>query len=307
VIRIKSKSTESESAAADWGQWDLVFHGPILDQRGEKSLAITSKGQPETHLIESEKPGGKRGFWLDGAELSRPVQQIANLILASEVKRICLEATTLGFLELVQLLTVIFRKEWTGDLDIAYAEPGEYRERSPVKTREFELSTEGVFAGVKDHSLNMTDHESGLIVFFLGYEGARFNKALEQIQAGKWKKTAVFGVPGYRAGWEMNAFEANSQPLTRNDEYGVFSIEYCGAASVSAAFDLLRRLGDEQMREEQPMLIAPIGTKPHGIAAALYCCCYNKFDDNALTYDNPVRSKGRTRDVRKFHLYRIER
>jgi hypothetical protein len=50
------------------------------------------------------------------------------------------------------------------------------------------------------------------------------------------------------------------------------------------------------------MYIAPIGTKPHGIGAALFAATH---EDVGILYDHPRRREGRSSKVGKWHLFNV--
>jgi hypothetical protein len=114
-----------------------------------------------------------------------------------------------------------------------------------------------------------------------------------------WHKHVVLGVPAFSPGWEIDAMANNVQYLGKGDQ-----VKYAAAASADAAYRLLSTLL-EQDKEERPILIAPLGTKPHAIGAALFLIENESMGRALLLYDHPTRSSGRSSEVRRWHFYDI--
>lgn len=75
-------------------------------------------------------------------------------------------------------------------------------------------------------------------------------------------------------------------------------MKYAMAGSIVDAFQVL-----DDLRTKNSgvlMKIAPLGTKPHSMAALLFACCYPR--DTEIVYDNPVRVKKRTSGVGKVSI-----
>ena len=127
--------------------------------------------------------------------------------------------------------------------------------------------------------------------------------AQQELSMADWIKYAVIGVPGFAPGWEINTLANNIDEL---DTQQFCSIQYCAASSVSSALDLLRRIHKEGNRDTPHTVVAPMGTKPHGIAAAIFLVENSGFQESSLLYDHPLRARGRTTEVRRWHLFRID-
>ena len=142
------------------------------------------------------------------------------------------------------------------------------------------------------------------LVAMLGYESSRLGGVFEQDpEMAAWRKFAVVGVPGYSPGWEQNALANNVDTL---DTHQFHPVRYCSASSVSGAYDLLTQIHAEGHDENPHTTVAPLGTKPHGIAAAMFLVDHSSYQQASLLYDHPTRIKGRSSKVRRWHLYRID-
>lgn len=213
-----------------------------------------------------------------------------------------LDATTLGFVEICLCLRAL--KEFgSGELRLLYAEPKGYqhsiRSRGVLHNRDFALSDMShPFMAVPGSTILMNRSKSSKALIIVGYEGDRLQQFIEQNALSGHDCHVLFGVPAFYPGWESNSF-ANT--VSELNERQISSVFFAGATNPLAAYEMINSIHTTLQIDER-LIIAPIGTKPHGIGAALYAC----FNDNVgLVYDHPQKTKGRTDGIGKWHLYEI--
>lgn len=279
--------------------WDLAVIGVSVDNRGEEAIAYATKSAAKViKLVYDTENGGQ--FLVDG-------QVVAPSLFREELagkRSILIESTTLGVVEILHLLRHLenLRKE---TVDILYVEPMEYAqtpENGVLTSREYNLGGNRRFAGVRNFILDLTMHDQGNIIFFLGYEGARLAQALEQLPIQGWRKFGVFGIPSYAPGWETNAFANNVEHIYSSK---FSAVKFCSASGVLDAYQMLHELHGKNLDTDKPTVVVPIGTKPHSIAAALFLCDLSAFQETGLVFDHAARKSWRSRKVRKWHLYQI--
>jgi hypothetical protein len=301
-MRIRTYSTIDAQQTLPLLQWDLALHGEPVDVRGEAALAAVQVAAKELVLCDYDIKGS-RNLRLSGAKTIK--RDVA--VLFKPGKQVLLEATTLGFVELLHLLRAAHSQRIEA-VDLLYVEPQEYQRDVTLDapwTREFSLSSSRRFEGVPGFvtDLSLFENRAGRLVAFLGYEGARLVQAYEQLGGlADWQKYAIFGIPGYAPGWEINALANNIASLDKNK---FDSVQYCPASAVSSAYCLLDTIFGEA-GGDAPMIVAPLGTKPHGIATALFLIEHSSYQETSLVYDHPERSRNRSRRVRRWHLYRVK-
>ena len=218
-------------------------------------------------------------------------------------KQLLIEATSLNCPEIVNLLRCV-REEKVEHVTFLYLEPVEYRRAISGKLsdyRDFDLSNNSRFQSIHGFMVDLSDMHAGQAVFFLGFEKARLAQAFEQEEAlQRWQSHAVIGVPAFEPAWEIDTMSNNiNQLVSRN-----YVFQFCAAASVDAAYLLLVRLLDND-KEGGSVLVAPLGTKPHTIGAALFVAEHNTYDRAVLLYDHPQKRTGRSHKIRKWHLYDV--
>lgn len=277
---------------------DITFAGSPLDDRGKAALNELAKKSVQTIYLHYDVNNMKlhvsdgSTFYIDDTDDF--FLQYANL-------RIAVETTTLGFVE-IYLICKAFSKKADCKVSFIYVEPLEYnkpRDRMPLNKRDFELTdiVHG-YRGVPGAMLRLTDRQKQRGVFFLGYEERRLDQALEDYEMLDTSRCmAVFGVPAFQAGWEMNAFANNIRVIRDKRIRG--GIKFCGAEDPSSAYDVLLDIYNS-LEPSEKMFIAPIGTKPHGVGAALFVTTHAGV---SLIYDHPAKKPGRSKEIAKWHHY----
>ena len=283
-----------------WRSWQLVLHGDALDARGRSVLAAVSANAVAMKVLRY-KPASLEAE-LNGR--SGLVDELPDALRPLATGRVLLEATTLGLAEIV-LCCKALHSLGHDSFDIIYVEPGDYRRPSRshlLSRRDFELSSEVPgYRAIPGSALLLGDRKPFRIVFFLGYEEARLRRAFEELQMLSPARTSVtLGVPAFKAGWEMDAMANNISVIREQNIRG--GVHFCGAENPDAVFELLNEVY-EGLELGERLVLAPIGTKPHGVGVALFAAVHA---DVGIIYDHPQRTQGRSSDIGHWHLFSIE-
>jgi len=199
------------------------------------------------------------------------------------------------------LLRVCLHKYET--VNVLYTEPSSYRpHESPASPTVFDLSLK--FRGVIPlpgfaRFGAATWVEQPLFVPMLGFEGKRPVYLAEEISPSP-RVIPVVGVPGFRIEYPAFTIACNRD----------FLLDYQASSEIrlaqaSCPFQVLEIL--DGIRADYPdsyMYLAPVGTKPHSVAAVKYAL--DNPDTTELIYDNPVRKPGRTVGVGVTHVYTLK-
>ena len=283
-----------------WEAWQLVLHGIALDDRGRAVLDDISTRTTSMKALQYDPDSLEVD--LDGQQVL--VDEFRDALRPFAEGRVLLEATTLGFAEIV-LCCKALRSLGHDLFDIVYVEPNDYQ-RHPrhrlLSRRDFELSSEVPgYRAIPGTALLLGDRKPFRTVFFLGYEEARIRRAFEELQMLSPATTSVtLGVPAFKAGWEMDAMANNIAVIRDQNIRG--GVHFCGAENPRAVLELLNEVYQGLDRGER-LILAPIGTKPHGIGVALFAAMH---DEVGIIYDHPLRAKDRSSDVGHWHLFSIE-
>ena len=293
-LRLQERVCEGE---IDWGNWQVAIHGEPIDDRGRSVLrevmgrAVSTRGQYSPDTLEVA---------IDSKSI--PVDELAGTLGLKPSDRVLLEATTLGLAEIV-LCCKVLRALGHDGFDIVYVEPDEYHRpqfERLLHRRDFELSSvvPGIWA-IPGSAILRGDRKPFRSVFFVGDQDARLRRAFEELQMVKAEKSSItLGVPAFKAGWEMYAM-ANNIPVIR--EHNIRGgIHFCGADNPYAVYELLCEVY-EGLEGEERLVLAPIGTKPHGIGVALFAAIR---DDVGILLRSPATDAGAKQERRPLaHVF----
>lgn len=192
-----------------------------------------------------------------------------------------------------------------GLLRAVYAEPIEYRFQSAPRPEEiFDLSEriEGVspipgFASLTDER----DESASVFVPLLGFEGARFQYLLEEVQPPGEKVVPIIGVPGFRPEYPFYTYQGNRLALWESGAWRNvrFAIANCPFSLFYALEDISRDYSGDRLK------VAPIGTKPHALGAVLFVI--SSAEPVELVYDHPIRKAKRTEGSARILVYDVSR
>jgi hypothetical protein len=275
---------------------DVAIVGDAVDERGRAAIELVNEKASRT-LICSYKPDSFE-IVLDAEP--RPAEAVASVLAEFGDARLLLDATTLGFAE-VFLLCRAWRLLQHRTIHVLYVEPRAYRSRNRTELmhrREFELSDEvNGYRAIPGAISMLSDYRTNRVVFFLGYEERRLDRALEDFALQPSRCSVVFGVPAFRPGWEMDSFANNVRVMKDRGVRG--SLYYCGAESPAGAMEVLLSIKRE-LGPEEKLFVAPIGTKPNGVGVALFAA---EDAQVGVLYDHPQRKQKRSNDTGRWHLY----
>ncbi len=275
--------------------WRLGLCGTVVDTRGKAAEAYLKQQCSRVLNLSFDPDVGN--IRLDGTVVEP--DQLNKVI--PDAGGVVLETTTLGFVE-VAVCCDALRKAGARSISLLYVEPGEYFIPDPgqiLLTRQFALTEEVTpYSGVPGW-IKRLDETKSRVVFFLGFEGERLLQAIEQLPLDPRRCSVVFGVPAFRPGWELNAFANNVSVLREARLAG--GIDFCAADNPWAAIDHLNRFYEAHSMDD--VFVVPIGTKPHGIGAAIFAATKSNI---GIFYDHPKRKIGRSDKLGTWHLFDVD-
>lgn len=279
--------------------WDVGFVGAALDDRGTAAVDLVTTRSARVVPISYRADGIT--MEVDGSLAA--ADTLRDQLTTFRGRPIVLEATTLGFVEIL-LCCRAFRDLGISSFDILYVEPEGYRnprQQFLLHRRDFELSDAVPgYRAIPGFAILLGDRMAQRGVFFLGYEDARLRRAFEDLQMIQPARAAItIGVPAFKPGWEIDTL-ANNIAVVREQQIrgGVY---FCGAENPAGAIDVLSQV-QEGLSPGERMFVAPIGTKPHGIGAALFA---SRNPGVGVIYDHPRRTHSRSESIANWHLYSV--
>ncbi|PBP99203.1 hypothetical protein CCL17_18735 [Pseudomonas congelans] len=272
----------------------VLLHGVSLDERGENALSLDESGASKKLKVAYFHETMRLEIGTEESSADNSDNIIRKYISAP----IVFEATTLGLAELFCTIRSVINLG-VKKFDIIYGEPADYTPEHPGGDS-FALSNKIVgYRPIPNAVVDLSSENVEAGVFFLGYEPERLERALEEYQMISSKEIkVVFGVPAFKPGWELNSFIPHLPSLSDKS----FDIAYCSANDPSAAYELLERTKNS-LGEESQMFVAPIGTKPCGVATALFASLNQ--DRVGILYDHPDKKSKRSRGVGTWHKFTV--
>lgn len=293
----------SEAQAKDVGDFDVAFFGrEDLDDRSRHSVTLTRAAARKCFQVRYDP--AKFTLTVDGKVMH--VHSLEDLFRSHRARSILLDATTLEFPEILYILSAYRMQQERPRCGFFYVEPEGYAHRTTIASvvpgNAFHLSE-----GFKDrnhlplYGRILSDANRAHLIAFLGFEGDRLLRVLNDDDGHFYQRVSiVFGVPPFQPDWDLHAMMANAGLLERQNT----NVVYCGANNPMAAYKLLQDAhAGIDTGPMNRLSVAPFGTKPMALGAALYC-----LDNEIFTpiYDHPFRKPNRTHGVHRRHWYEVD-
>lgn len=276
---------------------DLVITGEAIDDRGRAALAwVAGKG---SDIVACRFDPSSQEFYLGGDRMCP--SELAEALVKRGRRRFLFECTTLGTPEIALCCKALSESDHVV-CSFLYVEPRGYKSsdflEGFIRERDFDLSVD--FQGfwpIPGVCFQMHEDSKQTTVFLVGFEGDRAQRALEELKIARPGVAVVLGVPAFKPGWECDTLANNIQLLSIAHEGR--GISYCGADNPKAVMQLLHQISCD-VGSDEPIFIAPLGTKPQAIGAALFAAFTKQ---TGLLYDFPVHRNSRSNEISKWHLF----
>ena len=130
---------------------------------------------------------------------------------------------------------------------------------------------------------------------FLGFEGIRLKGILEAIQNTD-KLIPIVAFPSGSPQWYNLAIWNNMDIL--QSETNEIAIHKCLSEGVFEAVNLLERI----VSHDEHVVLAPLGTRPHSMACAIYAC---EHPNSRVVYDFAVENEERAVGISHIKIYHL--
>lgn len=237
----------------------------------------------------------------DGAQSTvklRSKSSLQQMLALANGCPVCVDITALPHHIWAPVLRVLVEDvDWT-DLIAIYAEPAQYNKTRHVHSKLFELSKSlGGIAPLPGFAALASEDDGAIVVPMLGFEGSRFRHLISELEPAEDQIVPVIGVPGFQHPFPMYSFLGNHIAL--EEEIRFRNTQFARSNCVfDAAIRLLRIARDNPNSRLQ---VAPIGTKPHALAAILFAIANPARTE--IVYDHPVSSPDRTAGMGPLCIY----
>jgi len=288
----------------------ILFYGKSLDERGFEILKHIKKVESVTINYDNAQDG----FYINDEFVRRAKFNIESYI--KTYSTIVIEATTLGYVEIITLLYFLNRIEKFVDILFIYVEPLSYRKvEKNLFEDEYELSDDWsknykyikpfIFQTFDDSILN----KQATLITILGFEEGRLGRIIESNTTIDYKYDefiSIITIPGFKVGWE-NVSLSKHYNLLEN----VKELYYTPADNPYETYKTLNRIVDNLYKKR--VVIMPIGTKPCTIGAAIFMVNHTEkksttssdYIDVATKYDFPIKKENRTNGIGNVFIYSL--
>lgn len=275
------------------------IYGRSAEERSHFVDELIGRNLLQTHFIKLEGPENEKVTIADTGEecYLRSVTSVKGILNKFNSKNLYIDVTGLDNRICAALIKNAIELHKDGIVDnvrVVYAEPASY----DIK----QFKTESVFNNLSEKidgisplpgfaTIFPQDEDDIILVALIGFEGGRFSHMLESVQPPKANIIPVIGVPGFRPEYPYVAYWGNRRPLEETETWR--KIKFAAANSFVEVYMLLSKILSKNPTFK--IKLAPIGTKPHAIAAMLFAIKYPRTVE--LVYDNPKRKKQRTQGI----------
>lgn len=300
---IRQDVVDASVFASAKGSFDMAFYGrEDLDDRSRYSAPQSRNLARRTALVQYDP----LAYELKVGDVVFREDELEDLPRKFPATSIVIDATTMEFPEIALILRAYRRMAFKAPRCVfIYTEPKEYVRRpaneDPRPGSAFDLTLAfRAKNAIPTFTPMLSGNKKAHLVAFLGFEGARLSRILSDDDSTFYTEiTVAFGIPPFQATWDMHALMANTRLI---EQHGP-SVRFSGANNPRGAFLLLQEVhrgltGSTCNR----LAVAPFGTKPAAIGAALYCV---EADAMRVVYDHPERKTGRTTGVHRTHWFEV--
>lgn len=137
--------------------------------------------------------------------------------------------------------------------------------------------------------------ENQVLCSFIGFEGIRLKSVLESVYNVR-RFIPIVAFPSGAPQW-YNVTMWNSMDVFQS-ETPDFAIHKCFSESVFEAVYLLQSC----IQQDEKVVLAPLGTRPHSMACAIFAC---NHPNTRIIYDYVIERENRTRGISHIMVYHL--
>ena len=207
-------------------------------------------------------------------------------------KRVLLDLSGLSHVLIMFLTKQLLKYLSPQLLFAAYIRPNDYNVESDDIG--YQLSQRiGAVSAVPGFSKRESERQT--LCAFLGFEGVRLKGVLETVNTFS-KLIPIVAFPSGNPHW-YNITMLNSMNILQSEGKNL-SVYKCYSESVFEAIDLLNKT----IPKEESVVLAPLGTRPHSMACAIFSCLNTSA---RIVYDFAVENEHRAIGVSDITIYHL--
>lgn len=223
------------------------------------------------------------------SEIASVIKSFPNI----DWKNVLIDMTSLSHVSLACLLKAILIEMKPAKVFMAYVKPEKYvRNSNNEYDFSVDISAPKAIPGYATHS-----KDNQILVPFLGFEGKRLLNIMgEELYS---EINPVLGFPSADPLWQFETLRYCKDTIQEKD--ASLNIRKCKADSIyDAYYELEDIMKDAEGRQ---MVIAPLGTRPHFVAAILFAIRHR--NNCKIIFDNVKEKSDCTEGIRDTIIYHI--
>lgn len=224
-------------------------------------------------------------------ELARVIRSFSNI----ELKNILIDITSLPHVVIACVLRTVLLELRPAKVFLSYVKPEKYlKENSEMYQFSAEFSAPAAIPGFASCS-----RSNEILVPFLGFEGVRLKNIIGDEHYSEINP--IIGFPSDDPMWQFETLKHCKDAIVEQDAQ--LKIRKCSADSVYSAYFMLETIASDY--RDKHMVLAPLGTRPHFVAAVIYALRHNR--GSRLLYDNAKEKDSYTSGIRSIKIFHISR
>lgn len=281
-------------------KFDIAFTTDTVDLRGTTSKRIIETNSKYTMTVQFKLADFL--LMMNGTDVR--IDEISDTKAIRDKRNYLFDATNLDFAELLTIIRAIKNKGKKSRIGFVYVEPTNYKlnpERGAADLHSFSLSKGyGRLSSLPGFAKIFDQDNKAYMFAFLGYESNRLYRAMNEDEGSNvGRYSIVFGVPPFKPMWEMHSLMQNVSILK---DYPPIDIHFVGASNPVSAYRVIEQQC-ASLEENETLLLAPFGTKPTTVAAALFAA---NNPEIAVIYDFPMKMANRSDGIGPIHYFEVE-
>ena len=207
-------------------------------------------------------------------------------------KNVLLDMSSLDNVLIMFLTKLLLTKVTPKTFFSSYIRPEKYASESG--SIGFELCQKiGAVEAVPGFTKRESDNQT--LCAFLGFEGVRLKGILETVHSFE-KLIPIVAFPSGTPQW-YNVTMWNSMDILQSEGKNL-SVYKCYSESIFDAVNLL----DKVICQDETVVLAPLGTRPHSMACAIFACLH---EATRILYDFVIESDHRAIGISEITIYHL--
>lgn len=243
----------------------------------------------ENGLVEYQASIGEK-FYNKAVDLNNGIAMLLRTLEISK-KIVMIELSSLDHVLIMYLTKQLVQRITPRLLFASYIRPKKYYEQTSESGCNL---CDQIFAVKAIPGFAKRESENETLCSFLGFEGNRLKNVLESVHNIK-RFIPIIAFPSGAPQW-YNITMRNSMVTLQSEDVD-YAIAKCLSESIFDAFNYL-----DKLNQEEKVVLAPLGTRPHSMACALFACSH---PNSRIIHDYALEKANRAIEIEKITIYHL--